>query len=279
MTTLAIGPESSRSAPAPPARKHFTNSVGMKLVRIPAGKFTMGSPASESGRRPEERQHDVEITRHFFLGAYLVTQTQYAKVAGGNPSHFCGTGLRRESVKGLITADFPVEYVSWEEAAAFCKKLSALPAEKAATRHYRLPTEAEWEYACRAGTTTPFHFGRSASSKQANFNGLSPYGGAEKGIALNRPCKVGSYKANAWGLFDMHGNVWQFCGDWYDRAYYQVSPKKDPQGPNTGTTKILRGGAFGYTGDWCRAAFRLGEGPTRRWDHVGFRVACDLGRR
>src|SRR5204863_6448340 len=135
----------------------------------------------------------------FHLGVYPVTQAQYEKVMGNNPSQF------RPGKDGLDTADFPVENISWQNAKDFCAKLSALPAEKSAGRVYRLPTEAEWEYACRAGTTTPFAFGKALSSDQANFNGTLPYGGAAKGPHLNRPAKVGSYKPNAFGLYDMHG--------------------------------------------------------------------------
>jgi formylglycine-generating enzyme required for sulfatase activity len=269
-----------RAAPAPVGQKtQFTNSIGMKLVRIKPGKFKMGSPAGEVGRRNEELQHEVEITRAYYLGVFHVTQAQYQKIMGTNPSCFAATGSRKESVGGLKTADFPVEAVCWKDAVAFCAKLSATGAERKAGRVYRLPTEAEWEYACRAGTTTPFHFGKSASSTQANFDGNKPYGDGKKGPSLNRTSKVGSYKPNAWGLYDMHGNVWQFCSDWHDANYYRASPKKDPKGPATGSNVVVRGAGYLYEADWCRSAFRLGVGPTAKWDHVGFRVACDIGRR
>src|SRR5262249_11368647 len=153
-------------------------------------------------------------------------------------------GGGKDMVKGLATADFPVERVSWHEAVKFCKKLSVRPAEKRARRVYRLPTEAEWEYACRAGTSTPFHFGRSLSSRQANFDGNAPYGGAAKGPWLRRTCKVGSYQPNGFGLFDMHGNLFQWCNDWYGRDYYKDSPRQDPQGPDEGTARIVRGGSW-----------------------------------
>src|SRR5262249_46839160 len=150
-----------------------------------------------------------EITRPFYLGVFPVTQAQYQSVAGRNPSANSATGSERDNVAGLCTDDFPVEMVTWAAAVRFCKKLSALAAEKAAGRGDRLPTEAEWEYACRAGTSTAFHFGDSLSSTQANFDGRGPYGGAAQGPFLNRTSKVGSYRPNAFGLYDMHGNVFE----------------------------------------------------------------------
>jgi formylglycine-generating enzyme required for sulfatase activity len=276
---LGARPGPSASAPAPLLKKHFTNSIGMKLVRIPPGKFTMGSPVSETGRYVEEHQHEVEITRAYHLGAHAVTQAQYKKVMGRNPSDFAAGGARQSAVRGMDTSDFPVERVSWNDAVAFCEKLSALPAEKGARRVYRLPTEAEWEYACRAGTSTPFAFGSSLSSRQANFDGNQPYGGAEKGPYLQRPAKVGSYKPNAWGLYDMHGNVWQFCNDWHDTNYFTASPRKDPPGPKAGHSRVVRGASWMNTGAWCRSAFRVHVTPTATYDHAGFRVACGAGGR
>jgi formylglycine-generating enzyme required for sulfatase activity len=251
----------------------------MKLVRLRAGKFLMGSPADEAGRLAEEHRHEVEITRPFFLGVYTVTQAQYQKVMGTNPSYYAATGAGKGELMGRDRSDFPVETVSWDHAVAFCKKLAALPAERGARRKYRLPTEAEWEYACRAGTSTPFHFGKSLSSRQANFDGDHPYGGAEKGPSLLTPCKVGSYKPNAWGLFDMHGNVWQLCADWHDDNYYRVSPRKDSTGPKAGTRRVVRGGSFSNPARNCRSAFRAHVHPTAAYPSVGFRVACDVGRR
>jgi formylglycine-generating enzyme required for sulfatase activity len=266
---LALQPQPGPSAPAPLLTKRFTNSVKMKLVRIAPGKFTMGSPNDESERNSNEIQHEVQITRSFFLGVYTVTQAQYKKVMGKNPCWFSATGHGQASVRGLNTDDFPVENVSWNDATAFCNKLSALPAEKGASRFYRLPTEAEWEYACRAGTTTAYHTGKTLEAKHANFSGSS----------VNRVAKVGSYKPNAWGLYDMHGNVWQWCADWHDDNYYRVSPKKDPSGPKVGNSREVRGGCFLNTARQCRAAYRVYVHPTYASNHVGFRVACDVGRR
>jgi formylglycine-generating enzyme required for sulfatase activity len=276
---LLVPSERGHSAPAPVTRNHFTNSLGMKLVRIRPGKFTMGSPTDETGRYVEEHQHPVEITRAFYIGVYTVTQAQYKKVMGSDPSYFSATGHGRVSVRGVNTSNFPAENMSWNDADSFCKKLSALPGEKGAGRKYRLPSEAEWEYACRAGTTTPFAFGKSLSSTQANFNGNQPYGGAATGPYLQRPAKVGSYKPNAWGLYEMHGNVWHFVADWHDTNYYRVSPRKDPTGPRKGHSRVVRGASWMNVGAWCRSAFRVPVGPTNTWNHVGFRVACDLGGR
>jgi formylglycine-generating enzyme required for sulfatase activity len=249
----------------------------MKLVRIPAGKFLMGSPPGEKGASPRERpQHEVEITRPFYLGAHPVTQGQYVKVVGSNPSHFRPGGGGAGAVGGLKTDSFPVENVNWDDAVAFCKQLSELPAEKKAGRLYRLPTEAEWEYACRAGTSTATPFGNSISSNQANFHGQSPYGDAPKGPELKRPSAVGSYKPNAWGLFDMPGNVCEWCADWFGQDYYRTSPKKDPPGPATGSSRVLRNCSWNGIGVACRSAYRGQQPPTSRQSMIGFRVACTV---
>src|SRR5262245_5903547 len=170
---LTRGPATAFApAPSPEKAREIKNSIGMKLVRIPAGKFKMGSPADEVSRTPYELQHEVEISKPFYLGVYEVTQAEFQKVMGTNPSSFASSGSNAAKVRGMDTTRFPVDSVTWTEAKTFCEKLSALPAEKGARRVYRLPTEAEWEYACRAGAKeyAPFHFGKSLSSKQANFS-------------------------------------------------------------------------------------------------------------
>jgi formylglycine-generating enzyme required for sulfatase activity len=245
-----------------------TNSVGMKLVLLRPGEFRMGSPAGEAGRLADEGPvHTVEITSRFYLGVHPVTHEQYRRVAGVNPAHF-------RSVPGCDTRTFPVENVSWEEAAQFCERLSQLPEERQRGRAYRLPTEAEWEYACRAGGkhAGPFAFGDSLSSAQANFDGRHPYGGAAKGDYLQRPCAVGSYKPNGWGLYDMHGNVWEWCSDWYSDRYYRQSPSRDPQGPERGEARLLRGGSWQNHGRLLRSAHRDWVGPGYHGFTVGFRV-------
>ena len=194
------------------------NSIGMKLVPIKAGEFLMGSK-NEFGRWAHEHQHKVRLSGPFHIGAFEVTQGEYAKGMGSNPSHFSAAGAGKEKVKEFDAGKLPVDSVSWEEAVEFCRKLSELPAEKEAGRVYRLPTEAQWEYACRAGTSTPFHYGEQLSSKMANFDGNTPYLKREEvikgvdpatiaGPNLKRTVPVGSYEPKAWGLYDMHGNVW-----------------------------------------------------------------------
>jgi formylglycine-generating enzyme required for sulfatase activity len=261
----------------PPSR--FTNAVGMTLLRIPKGTFLMGSPLAERERKQNETQHEVRLTRPFYLGAHPVTQEQYQAVMGANPSHFSRTGAGKLYVQTTADAElkrFPVENVSWEDAVGFCRKLSELPEEKGLGRVYRLPTEAEWEYACRAGTLVPlpFSFGESLSSADANFFGDNPYGGAPKGPYLSRTTAVGSYRPNAWGLCDMHGNVWQWCSDWLDDGYASRSPNEDPPGPEQGKLRCVRGGSWGSPGWDCRSACRGGFEPNRGYSHVGFRVVC-----
>jgi formylglycine-generating enzyme required for sulfatase activity len=273
-------------------KKELTNSVGMRLVEVPAGRFDMGSTEEEvegllrrlstlatrewlgGVLRPQAPRHEVELPGAFYLGAFEVTQGQYRAVTGEGPSHFSKGGGGREEVAGLDTSDFPVERVSWLDAVEFCARLSARPEEKAAGRVYRLPTEAEWEYACRAGTSTPFHTGTKLSSRQANFDGV-PGGGP----SLRQTCKAGSYPPNAWGLYDMHGNVGEWCQDWYGEGYYAVSPRKGPKGPATGAHRVIRGGSWVDRAWLCRADIR-GQGPPRtRSNLVGFRVAYHIANR
>jgi formylglycine-generating enzyme required for sulfatase activity len=277
---LLVPPGQGRHAPVPPLRRQFTNSIGMKLVRFPAGKFLMGSPRDESGRAANEEQHEVEISRSFALGACEVTQEQYQKVTGNNPSYFSLSGAGRAQVAKLDTRPFPVERVSWHEAVAFCKQLSELPAEKAARRVYRLPTEAEWEYAGRgrAREYTPFALGRTLASTQANFGGSTAWG-PPPGPALKRTCPVGSYKPSAAGLYDVHGNVWEWCSDWYDGTYYARSPRKDPQGPPSGSSRVARGGAWFNPAQFLRSAYRGYATPATRGYGIGLRVVCVSGSR
>lgn len=256
----------------------ITNSIGMKLARIPTGKFRMGSPRTELERDPQEVQHEVSISRPFFLGVYEVTQAEFAKIIGD----------RHQAAFSAASGggpDHPMENVAHEDTAVFCNKLSALDAELRAGRKYRLPTEAEWEYACRAGATQAFHYGAALSSKQANFNGARPYGGAETGPYLRRTSKVGTYPPNAFGLFDMHGNVAEWCADWYDPDYYTNSPSDDPPGPPVGVLsddygnffRVARGGSWLDDARACRAAFRMRGMHRNRYFLIGFRVACDAG--
>ncbi len=249
----------------------ITNFLSMKLAIVPAGSFQMGSTRSEEGHRMEEDPiHEIQITRPFYLGIYPVTQTQYELLMGYNPAFFT-----RE--KGGAP-DHPVEQVNWHEAMEFCQRLSEMPQEKQAKRVYRLPTEAEWEYACRAGTKTATAFGPHLNSAQANFNGNFPYGHATKGTYRFRTAKVGSYKPNPWGLYDMHGNVWEWCWDWYDAYYYGYCNKRDPKGgdPNAENRRVIRGGSWYDHGHLCRSACRGRAGPKDRAYTIGFRIVLDV---
>jgi formylglycine-generating enzyme required for sulfatase activity len=245
-----------------------TNSIGMKLILIPPGEFLMGSPVSEAERSSDEKQHRVRITKPYYLGIFEVTQSEYERVMGTNPSWFSLSGSGRGDVVKQEPNRFPVETVSWEDAVEFCRELSALPEERAAGRVYRLPTEAEWEFACRAGTAMPFHFGSQLNGQEANCDGSYPYG-TTKGPCLQRPTTVGSYASNGFGLFDMHGNVWEWCWDWYG-AY--ATTVDDPTGPQAGPVRVLRGGSWFYGGSYCRSAYRLHYGPPARCSYVGFRL-------
>lgn len=233
--------------------KEIVNSIQMKLVLIPAGEFTMGSPQSEAGRETNEGpQHRVKFSKPIYMGAYEVTQDEYVKVMEKNPSGF------KEDLR------HPVENVAWSDAVAFCTKLTERPEEKKAGRSYRLPTDAEWEYACRAGTKTAFHYGDSLSVDQANF------GGGKRG---DRTSRVGSYPKNAWGLYDMHGNVWEWCLD--DARTFTATAVEDPRGPEVlGGPRVLRGGGWNWPGLHCRGARRFPYSPSYRGANTGFRVVC-----
>jgi formylglycine-generating enzyme required for sulfatase activity len=261
--------------------REVTNAIGMRLVLILPGKFSTGSPPGEARRTDDEEQHEVEITRPFYLGAYEVTQAEYQQVHGTNPSYFSPKRGAKGKAAKMNTDRFPVETVSWEEATEFCRKLSDLPEEKGADHHYRLPTEAEWEYACRSGSRSvaPFHFGGSLSAKQGNIDRSHPYGGAAKGASPQRTSKVGSYEATALGLYDMHGNVGEWCQDWYSSSYYHNSPVMDPQGPEEGECRVVRGGSWCNAPWLCRVASRSKASPSDRHYDLGFRVVRVAGSR
>lgn len=254
------------------APKEITNSIGIKLVLISKGSFLMGSSTNEPGSKNDERQHEVSISRNFYLGIYEVTQSQYKQVMGDNPSHFQGekiTALIPSNDRMMTVTDssnHPVERVSWLNAIEFCKRLSALPSEEQARRIYRLPTEAEWEYSCRAGTTTAFSHGDSEED-------LSDYEWYDDANGQTHP--VGKKKPNAWGLYDMHGNVAEWCSDWYGE--FPLEAVTDPIGPAIGTFRVSRGGSFFYNSNACRSAYRDKLAPhySNSFTH-GFRVVLDL---
>jgi formylglycine-generating enzyme required for sulfatase activity len=208
---------------------------------------------------------------------YDVTQAEYQRVMGNNPSWFCATGSGKDAVDGQDTKRFPVEQVSWDDAVEFCRKLSEMPEEKTARRRYSLPTEAQWEYACRAGSTGrySFSFGANMLPTEYDEHGLSDYAWFS-GNAGGRTHAVGRKQANAWGLYDMHGNVWQWCQDWYDRAYYANSPVDDPGGPSEGSARACRGGTWSNPAGHCRPAYRERLAPGRSLHDLGFRVSLVL---
>jgi formylglycine-generating enzyme required for sulfatase activity len=261
----------------------WSNSVGMKFKLIPAGEFVMGSPREEVEGlvkeypslkeyfEVEQPQHRVRITRPYYLGMHEATQSEYERVMGTNPSWFARTGKGSDRVSGQDTSRFPVENVSWDDAQEFCRKLSALSAEQSAGRGYRLPTEAEWEHACRAGTATPFHFGTQLNGRDANCDGSEPYGTTTKGPYLQRTTRVGSYEGNVFGLYDMHGNVWEWCSDWF--ADYAPAVVDDPTGATAGSFRVYRGGGWYFGARYCRSADRHGNAPDFRFDFLGFRLA------
>jgi formylglycine-generating enzyme required for sulfatase activity len=249
--------------------------AGVKLCWCPAGKFLMGSPPGEPERRPGEDQVEVTLTRGFWMGKYEVTQGEWKRVLGKLPGE-----LTAELPEG---DDLPVGNVNFAEAEAFCRKLTELGRQSGALPpdwEFRLPTEAQWEYACRAGTTTATSFGDRLSSRQANFKG-KPYNGAEPGPSLNRAAPVGSYPANPWGLHDMHGNTFEWCRDWYHRklpggADPDLREAKDSasKSKHGDVSRARRGGCWADDGWPCRSAFRLRFEPERRYDHIGFRVVA-----
>jgi formylglycine-generating enzyme required for sulfatase activity/serine/threonine protein kinase len=254
---------------APERAKTFTNSVDMKLVLIPPGTFHMGTPEDEPGCRENEvPHHEVTLTRSFYLAVTPVTQQQFLRVMGHNPAHF--------HPDNGGSPEHPVENVNWESAVEFCRRLSALPEEKQAGRMYRLPTEAEWEYACRAGTDTPFCYGSALSSTQANFDGGFPFGDAAVGRFAQKTTRVGQQAANNFGLYDMHGNVWEWCADWLGSTYYKESPKRDPRGPEAGRYRVLRGGSWRNHATTCRAGYRNGLAPRLKDSATGFRVVLEV---
>jgi formylglycine-generating enzyme required for sulfatase activity len=237
--------------------KEIINSIEIKLVLIPNGTFMMGSPIEEEGRYDNEVRHKVTISRDYYLGVTEVTQGQYEKVMGTNPSKF-----QKQVILNKDSSMYPVEKVSWEDAVSFCKRLSELPDEKTAGRVYRLPTEAEWEYACRAESETAFHFG--GSSKLSD--DFAWFGNSNK-----QTHPVGQKKPNAWGLYDMHGNVFEWCGDWFNE--YPKGAVSDPTGPKEGVLRVFRGGSWEFGAASGRSATRFFTAPFGRGDWIGFRVA------
>ena len=243
------------------------NSVGMEFILIPAGKFTMGSPKKEKDRGDDEKQVKVTITRAFELGKTVVTQKQWTEVMGTDPWNW-------ENLKE--TGDnYPAVYVSWDKASLFCEHLTSYEREAgrlSANQTYRLPTEAEWEYACRAGTTTAYSFG-DAESSLGDYAWYCENSGVDSAGLSNGDSKlheVATKKPNPWGLFDMHGNVWEWCEDWYKDF---LSGGNDPQGPSAGSDRVFRGGNWLSDASFCRSADRTYRNPTGSgYRYGGFRI-------
>lgn len=276
------------------------NGVSYRFRWCPAGSFMMGSPQEEQEEaiRPYkelldevkksgedeywhealeaiiasiagETQHNVALSSGFWLLETEVTQAMWRSVMGNNPSSFSNTGVGKKKVSGMNTDNFPVETVSWKDCQKFIDELNAIAELK--EFEFSLPTEAQWEYACRAGTTTPFFWGSSLNGDQANCDGNYPYGTDVKGECLGRTSPVGSYSANAWGLFDMHGNVWEWCADWY--GAYPTGTVTDPRGPADGSSRVLRGGSWDDNAQYCRSASRDDYVVVCRRYYFGFRLS------
>jgi sulfatase modifying factor 1 len=222
---------------------------------IPPGTFQMGSPENEVDRYEDEIQHAVTLTKGYWLADSACTQALWTAVMGENPSRF------------QDNQNNPVENVSWDEARQFIERLNS----NFPYPDVRLPTEAEWEYACRAGTDTPFSFGHNITPEQVNYNGNYPYAGGIKGLYREKTMPVKSLPANRWGLYEMHGNVFEWSADWY--GVYAAEAAVNPVGPVEGSGRVLRGGSWYYDGRSVRSAYRRGSGPDLRYGGIGFRLA------
>jgi formylglycine-generating enzyme required for sulfatase activity len=248
-TNLNINPQSS-----------FTEDLGkgvkLEMIAIPGGTFLMGSPENEAERLSyESPQHQVTVPS-FFIGKYQLTQAQYQAIMGANPSSFKGNNR-------------PVENVSWDDAVAFCKKLN-----QKTGKNYRLPSEAEWEYACRAGTKTPFYFGDNITTDLVNYDGNYSYKSAPKGKYRQQTTDVGTFPPNPFGLYDMHGNVWEWCEDDCHENYINAPTDGSAWNSRSGSHKLLRGGSWGNNPAYCRSAFRFGLNNLDDYYSIGFRVVC-----
>ena len=247
-TVTTATKESSMPGPKKAETYDLGGGVKLEMILIRPGSFMMGSDKGDSDEKPA---HKVKITNPFYLGKFEVTQAQYQAVMGSNPSNFKGEG------------NLPVEMVSWDDCQGFLKKLN----EKMPGKEFRLPTEAEWEFACRAGSTTEYCFGDDESI-------LEQYAWYSNN-SNSKTHPVGGKKPNAWGLYDMYGNVWEWCNDYYGDKYYESSPAEDPKGADSSDVRVLRGGSGSTFVPWyCRSATRSGDVPTVRTVDNGFRVSC-----
>lgn len=232
-----------------------TNSLGMNFVYIQPGTFWMGSPDTEALRNSVETLHQVTLTDGFYIQTTEVTQGQWVGIMGNNPSYRVSCG-----------DNCPVEEVSWDTVQSFINTLN-----QHGDGTYRLPTEAEWEYCARAGTTTPFYTGNCLSTDQANYDGTRvPYSHCDVGTYRETTTPVGTFAANAWGLYDMTGNVWEWCQDWY--GAYPATAVTDPSGASSGTERVRRGGSWDSVAVGCRSANRASDPPGYSSTIVGFRL-------
>jgi formylglycine-generating enzyme required for sulfatase activity len=282
------GTQDSATAIPPDTAGDPGNRLGLKFVRIRSGHYTMGSPDTEPDRSDDELLHDVKIIEPFMMSTHLVTRRQFAgfvqdanykteaEIKGSSEGW---TGQEWTHIRGMSWRNpgfdqednHPVVCVSWNDAQMFVKWLrerDAMP--------YHLPTEAQWEYACRAGSTSPFHVGATLSTDQANYNGTFAYGSAKKGINRRKTTSVGTFPPNAWGLYDMHGNALEWCEDWF--GPYPSGDIVDPGGPATGERRVVRGGGWSSIQRSCRSAYRgLGSVPDSHSSYSGFRLCIDAG--
>jgi len=230
----------------------------MEFVLVPEGDFVMGTPIDEVGRETQERQHAVSLSHAYYLGTYEATQSDWRAVMGDSPSHFAECG-----------DDCPVENINFFEIQKFIARLNELTSET-----FRLPTEAEWEYACRAGSAAAFRTGDRLTTDEANVNGRTPYAGKPTGIARDKTLPVGSFPPNAWGLYDMHGNVWEWVQDRHCR--YPEAPASDPLGVCDSELRVIRGGSWYFGADSARCGLRYTHRPEDRGMSLGFRLAREL---
>jgi formylglycine-generating enzyme required for sulfatase activity len=263
-----IGPTLLLAGISYAAEQKQNNSIGMEFVLIPSGSFLMGSPdTDEDANRDEKPQHRVTISKQFYLGRYEVTQAQWEAVMGSHPFtsprsnsfyHLPGMAERLRKPNNPAT-------VSWNDAQEFIERLN----RKEGHAKYRLPTEAEWEYAARAGTTTSYSFGADAKN-------LARYAWFGEDFETGSTHAVGQKKPNPWGLYDMHGNVWEWTEDWYGEQYYGESPAEYPVGPDSGMGRVVRGGSWHTTGNGWRSASRRHYLTDYRGISVGFRIAYSV---
>ncbi|MEM9400204.1 MAG: formylglycine-generating enzyme family protein [Verrucomicrobiota bacterium] len=248
--------------------------VSMEMRWIPPGRFLMGSPEGEPGRSDDEKQHEVVLTQGYWMGRTVVTQAQWKAVMGDNNNPSQNKEQEHE--------DSPVDSVNWDDCVSYCERVNeflklALHQEEPRGIQgveVRLPTEAEWEYACRAGTESAYNNGKNGTEPEGEDPAMEEVGWYSKNSG-SMTHEVGQKQANGWGLYDMHGNVWEWCKDWYDESYYKESPLKDPQGPDSGLgldMRVLRGGGYWSFAGLCRSAYRNGSDPSGRSWRIGFRL-------